>query len=167
MIPQTLKDAIVTIDGFGYAGRVNIDAFPKLNRTMQEYQAGGMIGAIKVDTGQEPLELELTFLEFNQAILSTFGESRVDGVLFRINAFAEADGIENTAIEIICRGRFNEIDPGGFKPKELTEMKAKADLTFYKYSVNGKELIKVDILNSVFAVNGVDKMAARRAALKQ
>lgn len=167
MLPKTLKDAIATIDGFGYAGRVNIDAFPKLNRTMQDYQAGGMMGAIKIDMGQEPLELELTFLEINEAILGKFAEQKVDGILFRINGFQEADGIDASAVEIIARGRFTEMDMGGFKPKELTEFKVKADLTFYKYSVDGVEKIKIDLLNQILAVNGLDKNALRRALLKQ
>lgn len=168
MLPKMLKDAIAHIDGIGFAGRCNIDAFPKLARTMSDYQAGGMDGAIKIDMGQEPLEMELTFAEHNELVLATFGTCSHNGVSMRINASAESDNpnCAQSAIEILAKGRFTELDMGGFKPKENTEMKVKADLSYYKYSVDGAPIIEIDIANYIFIVKGVDMYEQRRKNLK-
>lgn len=168
MLPKTIQDMIVSVDGVGYRGKCNIDQMPKLTRTMVDHQAGGMDGSVEIDVGQEKLETELTFNEHTADIINTHGECKADGVLIRLNGSAESQSgaCATNAIEIVMRGRFKEIDLGGYKPKEQTEMKVSGTLTYLKYSVNGIDLIEIDILNYVFNVNGKDKYAERRKALK-
>lgn len=63
------------------------------------------------------------------------------------------------------QGRFTEIDRGNSKVGDDTEQTFKVPLTYYKIIVDGKDLIEIDMLNSVFVVDGVDKLADHRAAI--
>lgn len=168
MLPRIIKDAVANVDGIGYAGRCSIDAFPKLGRSMVEYQAGGMAGSLKIDMGHEAMELELTFHEHSELILARYGSNAHNGMLIRINASAEAENLtcEDSAIEILALGRISEIDMGGFKAKENTEMKVKMELSSYTYNVDGVPLIVIDIPNNIFMVKGIDMYAKRRKNLK-
>lgn len=68
-------------------------------------------------------------------------------------------------VEVVVRGRHQEIDMGNAKPGSDTEHKFKMSCSYYKLIVNGREVVEIDIVNMVFKVNGVDRLAAQRAAI--
>ena len=63
------------------------------------------------------------------------------------------------------RGRFGEIDSGTAKSGDDTEQSYKVPLTYYKIIADGKDIIEIDMLNSVFIVNGKDRLKEHRAAI--
>ena len=68
-------------------------------------------------------------------------------------------------IEIVIRGRHEEIDMGEAKPGEGGEFKIKTAIVYYKLTWNGVTEIEADPLNGVLIVGGVDRRAAIRNAL--
>ena len=69
------------------------------------------------------------------------------------------------SIELVMRGRFGEIDNGTSKSGDDTEQSYTVPLTYYKIIENGKDLVEIDLINSVFIVGGVDRLAEHRAAI--
>jgi hypothetical protein len=67
-------------------------------------------------------------------------------------------------IEIVTRGRHEEIDMGEWKPGELSEFKVKSALSYFNMTINGTVLIEIDPVNMVEIVGGVDLMAPHREA---
>jgi len=59
-LPSTLKNFNLFNDGASYMGIAEEIKLPKLKRKMEAYRAGGMNGPVKVDLGQEGLEMEFT-----------------------------------------------------------------------------------------------------------
>lgn len=166
-LPKKLKNFNQFLDGVGFAGRATEIALPKLARKVEDYQAGGMPGPIEIDMGQEKLETEVTLAEFSRAMLETYGILSADGVSQRFRGAAVSDGTtsETDAIEIVMRGRWREIDMGTVKAGENTEMKLAGSLTYYKYVLNGEDIIEIDMLNMTLKVGGVDRLAEQREAL--
>lgn len=72
---------------------------------------------------------------------------------------------EVSAVEITMRGRHAEVDPGNAKSGDKTETTIKTALTYYKLTVDDKDLMEIDMINSVFKVDGVDRYAELRAAI--
>ncbi|MBH3134032.1 phage major tail tube protein, partial [Serratia marcescens] len=72
---------------------------------------------------------------------------------------------EVSAVEVVMRGRHKEIDFGEYKQGEDTETKVSTECTYFKLTVDGKELIEVDTVNMVEKVNGVDRLAEHRKAI--
>ena len=72
---------------------------------------------------------------------------------------------EVTAIEVVMRGRFTEIDSGNSKVGDDTEQTFKAALTYCKLLENGREIFEVDMLNAILKVDGKDKLAEHRKAI--
>lgn len=56
MIPQTLFNTNLFVDGVSFAGDVPSLTLPKLTTKTDEYRAGGMAGAIEMDQGLEKME---------------------------------------------------------------------------------------------------------------
>lgn len=161
MLPRVLKDFTQFIDGLGYAGLAEEITLPKLTRQTEDYQAGGMLGPVKLDLGQDALSLEFTIAEFNPDILKLWGNANASGINARfLGAITSQDGGGTDAIEISVRGRFEEIDPGTAKKKETGKLKVKMPLTYYRYSHNGVVLIEIDLISGKESVGGTDLSAA-------
>lgn len=168
MLPKIIKDAILTVEGIGYAGRIESITWPKLTRKMEEYQAGGMNGPVAIDMGSEKLEMEFEIAEQAAELIRLWGVCNAAAHRFRINASAESDnpGCEGNAIEVIALGRLREIDLGDFKPSEKNAVKFAADLTALSYKNDGELILDIDHVNCVLVVNGVDLLKKRRENLR-
>ena len=166
-LPKTLKQFNVFVDGRGYAGRCEEIQLPKLSRKMLEYIAGGMLGPVDIDMGLEKLEGEITLAEFSRELLNTFGICDASGVLMRFRGAAVSDDADcsTTAIEIVMRGRFKEVDLGTAKPGEKGKMKLSYTLSMFEYHENDETVISIDLVNMVEIVNGVDRTKDIRDAL--
>ncbi|MBP8141828.1 MAG: phage major tail tube protein, partial [Acidovorax sp.] len=70
-----------------------------------------------------------------------------------------------TVVEVVMRGRLSEMDPGSAKAGELIEQTYKYALTYYKLTVDGEQILEIDLVNLVEIVHGEDRLSAVRAAL--
>ncbi|MFY1027602.1 phage major tail tube protein [Actinobacillus seminis] len=163
-MPRKLKLMNIFVDGVGYKGQINEIEQPKLALKLEEWRAGGMIGAVKVNLGLEVLETTLKMGGYMTEFLRKFG-TNIDGVPLRfLGAYEQDDSGEVTGIEVVMRGRFGEIDAGSSKVGDDTEHSFTIPLTYYKVIENGAEIVEIDMINSVFMVDGTDRLAELRAA---
>lgn len=168
MLPKVIKDAILSVDGIGYAGRVEDIEWPKLARKMEEYRAGGMHGPVDIDLGGEKLEMSFEASEQDAELIRLYGVCSIGGVRFRINASAESDspGCDSDGLEVVATGRFNEIELGNYKGGDLQTTKYAVSLATFKYARNGETIIDIDYANNIFVVDKVDLLEKRRENLR-
>lgn len=165
-LPRSLKHFATFKDGVSYMGEMPEVGLPKLTRKMEEYRSGGMNAPVKLDFGMEAMEAELTAAGYMKELFDTWGTLRHDGTLLRFAGSLQGDDNESwDSLEVVMRGRFSEIDPGKAKAGEKTEIKLKAEISYYKLSINGQVLIEIDAVNFIEVVNGIDRLAQVRAAL--
>lgn len=169
MLPKIIKDAILSVEGTSFAGRVENIEWPKLARKMEEWRGGGMMGPVEVDLGAEKMEMSFEMPEQDAELLKQFGVLSVSGTRFRINASAENDSPDNTsdAIEVIGLGRIKEIELGQYKGGDLQQTKYAVSLSAFRYSNNGTDIFDIDHLNNIFKVDGKDLLEKRRENLRQ
>ena len=165
-LPKKLKNFVLFNDGNAYLGEVPEVTLPKLVTKMEDYRAGGMPGTVKIDQGLEALTIEWTAAGYLADAISQFGTAKIDGVMLRLTQALQADDTEAIIpAEIVMRGRHSEIDFGNAKAGEMTAQKYKTELTYYKLSMEGVVLVEIDMVNAIFIVGGVDRMAEVRQAL--
>lgn len=166
-IPRVLKNFSMFVDGRGYAGRIAELNLPKLTRKMEEYRGGGMNAPVEIDMGMEKLECDFTLKEYSEEVLKLFGLFSHAAVPVRFKGALVADDATGTVtpVEVAVRGRFREIDPGAWKGGESAVLKVSVACSYFKYSAAGADLIEIDVANMVESVNGVDRLAAIRAAI--
>ncbi|CAE1142825.1 phage major tail tube protein [Serratia sp. Tan611] len=165
-LPKKLKYLNLFNDGFNYMGVVSSLTLPKLTRKLEKYRGGGMNGAASVDFGldDDALVVEWTMGGIDELVLKQWGQ--VDAVPLRFTgSFQRDDSGDVSALEVVMRGRHKEIDSGDFKQGEDTETKVSTDCTYFKLSIDGKELIEIDTVNMIEKVDGVDRLAAHRKAI--
>ncbi|SEI83163.1 hypothetical protein SAMN04244579_02158 [Azotobacter beijerinckii] len=167
-LPRKLKNLNLFNDGNSYLGESKTATLPPLARKMESYRGGGMNGPVKVDHGfsDDGLQFEWTLGGLDLTVLRQFGITTADGVLLRFaGAYQRDDTGEVTAVEIVVRGRHEEINLGDAEPGEDTEVSIVTTCSYYKLIVNGVTEIEIDLLNMIETVGGVDRLAEQRRAI--
>lgn len=164
-LPRKLKNFNLLLDGESYAGLASEVVLPKLTRKTEEYRGGGMNGPVEADMGLEALSMEFT-VGMDVRVYRQFGLSKVDGALMRfVGAWQREDSDQVSAVEVVARGRYREIDPGTAKAGEDAPLKVIAGLSYYKLTVDGTVEVEIDLMNFVETIGGVDRLEAQRNAL--
>lgn len=164
-LPRKLKNFLLFNDGVGYIGEVPEVTLPKLQRKMEDYQGGGMQGPIKLDMGMQGMDAQWTAAGFMADYLSQWGAVTHDAVQLRFAGALQGDDGVIGQLEVVMRGRHEEIDFGKAKAADKTEIQVKTVLSYYALILDGVTLIEIDLVNMVEIVNGVDRLADIRSAL--
>lgn len=167
-LARKLKQMMVFNDGQSYAGLAKTVTLPKLTRKMESYRAGGMGGPVKVDLGfgDDGLQLEWTVGGLDLQVIRQFGIPRASGVMIRFaGSYQDDDSGDVVAVEVVVRGRHEEIDMGDAEPGEDTEHSIVTTCSYYKLVVDGRDEVEIDFLNMIEKIGGKDRMAAHRRAI--
>ena len=162
MLPMTLRNFTAFIDGFGWAGKIEEGKAPTLTIATEEYEGGGMAGAIDLDVGSvEKMEATMNFAEFNPTIFSQFGK---DDASFTLRG-AQSNGTETQEVRYQMRGLFKQLDPQAFKKGERSTLNTMLSVRYLELTIAGTQVIEIDQVNMLRVVNGTDQLAEQRAAL--
>ncbi|MBD8791212.1 phage major tail tube protein [Pseudomonas syringae] len=165
MTPQTLSNMNLFVDGVSFNGDVPTLTLPKLSVKTEEYRAGGMSAPIELDMGLEKLEANFTTNGVRRESLKFFG--LVDQAAFTGTFRGSFKGHRGVITPVVAtlRGMLKEVDGGEWKPASVAEFKHAIAVTYYKLEVDGNLIYEVDPINNVRVIDGVDQLAAERAAL--
>ncbi|TDL95673.1 phage major tail tube protein [Stutzerimonas stutzeri ATCC 17588 = LMG 11199] len=167
-LPKKLKHMNLFNDGTSYVGQSKSVTLPTLTRKLEAWRGAGMDGQVKVDLGHgdDGIQLEWTLGGYDLTVLRQFGAVKADGVMLRWAGSVQRDDTgEVSAVEVVVRGRHEEIDFGDSEAGEDTEHSITTTCTYYKLTIDGNEEIEIDLLNFVFKVNGKDMLAEHRKAI--
>jgi len=165
-MPRKLKLMNVFLDGYSYQGVAKTVTLPKLTRKLENWRGAGMNGTAPVDLGldDDALSMEWSLGGFpDEVIWSFYAATGADAVPIRFaGSYQRDDTGEIVAVEVVMRGRQKEIDSGEGQQGEDTESKIPVICTYYKLTMNGKELVEIDTINMIEKVNGVDRLEQHR-----
>lgn len=167
-MPSKLKNFNLFNEGNSYLGIAKSVTLPNLKRKMEAYRGGGMNGGVKTDMGMddEALMIEWALGGMDMTAIRQFGITTADGVGLRFaGAYQRDDDGQVDAVEVVVRGRHEEITMGDAKAGEDTEHKVKTTCSYYKLTINGRVEIEIDLLNFIEIINGKDMLAAQRRAI--
>ncbi|MFS1287472.1 phage major tail tube protein [Pseudomonas piscis] len=165
MIPETLANMNLFVDGISFQGDVPSLTLPKLTLKTEEHRVGGMDLPVELDMGMEKQEAGFTTTGVRRESLRMFGLA--DGTAFNgvfRGAFKGLKG-KTTAVIVTLRGMLKEVDMGDWKAGDKAEIKHNVALTYYKLEVDGRLIYEIDALGMKRVINGVDQLAAQRSAL--
>ena len=168
-LPRKIKRLNVFIDGQSWVGEAEDFTPAKLSRKLENYRGGGMSGSVGVDMGfdDSALDVSFTFGGVSDELLKKMGSAKVEAVALRFSGSLQRDDTgEVAALEIVCRGRFKELDKGTFKSGDNSQSKVTMVNNYYKVMLDGVVLHEIDLLNMIeIGPDGVDRMAEHRAAI--
>lgn len=165
-LPKKLKNFNLFGDGESWQGQIAEITLPDLVRKVEEYRGAGMDGSVEIDMGQEAMSFEWTPAGLIESIFDGFGHSELDGKMLRFaGAYVRDDTADTVAVEIVIRGRHKQISMGTAKAGDDNTTPITTSVSYYKLTIDGKDVIEIDVPGFVFLVNGTDRLAAQRAAM--
>ncbi|MDY4299379.1 phage major tail tube protein [Pseudomonas salmasensis] len=167
-MPRKLKNLNLFNDGNSYLGVAKSVTLPALGRKMEAYRGGGMNGPVKADLGMsdEGIQFEWKTGGLDLISLRQFGAVNASSVALRFSGpYQQDDTGEVSIVEVVVRGRHETIEMGDAQPGEDTEHSMTTTCSYYKLTVDGEEIIEIDLLNFVENVNGVDMLEKHRTGM--
>ncbi|MBX9860651.1 MAG: phage major tail tube protein [Sphingomonas sp.] len=166
-LPHKLKNFNLYADGDSYLGRIPEVTLPPIKVKGESYRGGGMLGEVDIDMGLEKLEAEVKYGGIVRGVMRRQGLIGVAGSMLRFVGAYQEEGIGGIlAAECVMRGKLMELDPGNAKAGDNTEWTGKYTLSYLKWTLNGRVEVEIDVINNVYIVDGIDRMAGIRAALQ-
>ncbi|MBB2350910.1 phage major tail tube protein, partial [Escherichia sp. 92.1228] len=99
----------------------------------------------------------------DSVIWELYAATSADAVPIRFaGSYQRDDTGETVAVEVVMRGRQKEVDTGEGKQGEDTESKLPVICTYFRLTMDGKELVEIDTINMIEKVNGVDRLEQHR-----
>ena len=165
MIPETLANLNLFVDGVSFQGNVTSLTLPKLTLKTQEHRVGGMDTAIEIDQGMEKLAAEFSTSGVRPESLKFFGLA--DSTAFNGTFRGAFKGLKGKITPVVgtLRGTLKEVDMGEWKTASESAVKHAVALTCYKLEIDGRPMYEIDPLGMKRVINGVDQLAAQRSAL--
>ena len=164
-LPKKLKMMNLFNEGNSYLGQTGEVTLPKLGRKFEDWRGGGMNGNIKWDNGlsDDMIEFAWKLGGIDPLVISQFGAATVGALGLRFaGSYQRDDTGETSSLEMVVRGRHEEIDLGNAKAGDDTELSIKTIWSYLKITIDGKVYIEIDIPGVKEVVNGVDRLAQHR-----
>lgn len=165
-LPRKLKYFNYYLNGNSFLGLAEEITLPKFTIKTEDYQGAGMPGSVAVDLGFEAgaLDMEVTMGGISFELMTQYGIPNADGIQSRFAGSYQAEDSGNAIpVEIQTRGRFVEMDAGTAKQGDNTQHKYSLKNTYCRLTHNSVELFEIDMINMIYVVNGVDRLAQHRA----
>ena len=142
---------------------------PEIAMMSDGLSGAGIMGEIDLPTLGllDSMEIELTLNKTNERAIAMFAPGahtlEVRWATNVLNSSTGASGVQanKEIVKYLPKG----LDLGEVENNETNEGTLTGEVLTYQYIVDGKTLIQIDKLNSVFKVNGKDYASAIKAAL--
>ena len=168
MIITKISNASVYIDGTtDMIGRAAEIELPKVTVKQDEHKPLGLIGAVKLPGGLEPMEMTLKWDSFFTDVLR-YRLNPYAAVQLQIRSNLEVYGPggreDEVAVVLIARATWSEAAFGSIKGGEKMDgQDDTVQVTYLKLTVDGDVHFEVDIWNNIWTVGGVDLLATTRS----
>lgn len=162
--PRILQNMSLGIEGVGYAGIVKAVTPPVITRITEDHRAGGMDGTLRMDLGQEAMEMTLRFAGTDHELLKHIGLMR-QGAPISLRTANQAEGGEVDSVVYKATGNWSAYDLGELTPGTANETTITAQLSHFEIIDAGEEVLFIDVPNMVCRIRGADMLKDQRDAL--
>lgn len=170
MVIQKIHNANVYLDGTNeQLGRASEVKLPEITPAMSEHKGLGMVGVLQLPAGLQELKLAIKWSGFY-----------ADPIMLAANPFASrrlqirasverygAGGLESRLpLVVLCTGSPVKGGLGTLKPQEAADgYDTELTLTYLKVTLDGKELVEIDVHENVWRVDGKDLLEELRGQI--
>ena len=163
-----VADANVYVNNTSTHGQASQVVCPQVEAIMNEYNSLGMIGTVELPAGFSAMEATITWTYPSNEVQAAFSDpfTAVNLMVRSNKSVWNNGGLErDEPVSIIMRGLPKQHSSGTFAGKDAVEVESALAVNYYKLEVDGTEILEIDVINNIFKVDGVDRLAQRRRNL--
>ena len=162
---NAIYNANVYIDGNNLLGKAAEITAAEIEFTMDEVTGLGLFGTIKLPSGMEALEAEMTWNSFYPEVAArSRNPFKSAQLMIRSNLQTfDAAGLEKEVPMVTTMtGTFGKDSLGGFKPKEKAEFSSTFQVNEVRQVADGRELFYYNAFTNTLRVDGQDVLSQMR-----
>ena len=162
-----LHNCNVYMDGANLLGRAAEIELPQIKTKMVDHKALGMVGTIQAFAGFDVLTGKITWASLYQDAL------KVTANIFKTVQLQARGSIENWTTPngrnsevpyvAMMRVAFTSFPLGNFKQHENVEVSTDYQAYSIKVTIDGQDIIEVDVLANIYKAGGQDMLATYRS----
>ncbi len=157
------------VDGTNFAGAIEEANLPDVNSIETEFKSMSLIGKMDFSSGIDKMESKLKWnsvSEIGMVYCADFYSTRTLMIRGSVEKYT-ADGgkVAEVPLVAVMRGRFKKLPGLALKQQDNPDTDTSFSCTAYNLTIDGIEIVDIDLLASVYRVDGVDLLAQRRANL--
>ena len=162
---NAIYNANVYLDGVNLLGRAAEFKMPEIEISQDEHKGLGMVGTIKLPSGVEALEGEITWNSvYPEVAAKAFNPFKAAQLMVRGNLQTfNAQGLaQEVPVVITVAALFSKNALGTFKPKEKSEHRTTFQAHEVRAVADGREMLYYNAFTNTYRVNGTDVLAQYR-----
>ena len=162
---NAIYNANVYLDGVNLLGRAAEFKMPENEISQDEHKGLGMVGTIKLPSGVEALEGEITWNSvYPEVAAKAFNPFKAAQLMVRGNLQTfNAQGLaQEVPVVITVAALFSKNALGTFKPKEKSEHSTMFQAHEVRAVADGREMLYYNAFTNTYRVNGTDVLAQYR-----
>lgn len=160
-VPQVINRFNIYQSGkklIGISGEITLPSVTNLTDSLEGSGVGGTVD-LPVIGLVDSLEMEIPFMSLTRDIFTMMDPTEsqdltLNGSIQGMDSGSGKPGF--VPLSIAVRGICKEFTPGNTKAGAKMESSIKLELIYYKIILDGKTMLEIDKLNSVYVVNGHD-----------
>lgn len=161
-----VTNANIYIDGVNLLGTAEEVSAPMIKHKMSEHKALGMVGTVEFWSGIEKMESKIKWNSFYRDVLekaaNPFKSVQIQ-VRGSVEIFDSTGRSSEQPIVMNLTAQFKDFPMGNFKQHDNVELENNLNVTYAKMTMNGQEILEIDVLANVYKVNGQDVLGTYRA----
>ncbi|PIQ25419.1 phage major tail tube protein [bacterium (Candidatus Blackallbacteria) CG13_big_fil_rev_8_21_14_2_50_49_14] len=161
-----LTNANVFFEGNSLLGRVEEITLPEIKVKTAEHKALGMVGSIEAFAGFEKLEGKIKWSSlYPDAMKKTANPFKSVQIQVRgsLESWTGQGRSEQKKVVINLTVAFKKFPGGNFKPQDNVELETDFACYYMKQTVNGEDIVEIDVLENIYKAGGVDMLATYRS----
>lgn len=166
MALDILRNAVPFIDGRRVAGS-SLLQLPKIKAKAEKLYMGGSDGETEIELGLQALEAKFKLFTVDAEVIKLSGLAPGVYKTFGFNGatVSEVDGV-TVGVTARISGKIADDDPGDWKAGDKTEWDYRVIVRTYRLRIGERVIYDIDPLNFIRIIDGVDQLAAMRAAMQ-
>ncbi|MBF0802904.1 MULTISPECIES: phage major tail tube protein [unclassified Neisseria] len=162
---RAIYNANVYIDGNNHMGKASEVKLPDFEITQDEFKGLGVWGTLKLPSGAEALEGEITWNSlYPDVAAKAYHPFRAVQLMIRANQqIHDARGlVKEVPVVTTITATMSKAGLGNFKHKEKSEHSSTYQATEIRQVVEGREVLYYNAMKNVYRVNGEDVLSNMR-----
>lgn len=160
-----LTNANIYLDGRSLLGRAEEVNLPDIKHKLSEHKALGMVGSVELWSGIEKMEASIKWNSIYSDVLKK-AANPFNSVNLQVRASVEVYNSQGRVAQqpavTYISGQFKNAPMGNFKQHDNVELTSMLSVTYCKQTINGEDVLEIDVLANIYKVNGVDVLAQYR-----
>jgi P2 family phage contractile tail tube protein len=153
------------VDGVGKLGSSDKVETPKIEKVMEKFRGGGMLGTRQIAMGYKEFEWGVDFNSYDPQVIKQIGLFSKKSIRLSNTAALDGDGGAKHTVNLICRGQFMSVDGGSWEGGKKAILKVKATLDALKLTIDNVVIYDIDVEADKYEIGGVDEYAWIKNAL--